>query len=91
VRTEPVQPFPSSGGASNGEKGQPQTSPVPSARGQDEVKLQLEQPGDTVVYRFVDQHGALILQVPPQQILNLAQAISQELAPKPPAASEEVK
>jgi hypothetical protein len=88
VRAEQIQTFPPSGGSSVGESAQQQTTPTSKARGEDEVKLQWEPPGNTVVYRFVDQDGTLILQVPPQQILNLAQEISQELAPKPPAANE---
>lgn len=52
---------------------------------QDVVKVQLEPPGETAVYQFVDQQGTLVLQVPPQQLLDLAQQISQELARKPPS------
>lgn len=51
-----------------------------AVRPQDEVKLQFEPPGEIAVYQFVDQHGTLILQVPPQQMLDLARQISQELA-----------
>jgi hypothetical protein len=42
--------------------------------------VQWEPPGEIAVYRFVDQQGTLVLQVPPQQVLNLALEISQELA-----------
>jgi len=35
-----------------------------------------------VVYQFVDQHGTVVLQVPPRQLLDLAKQISQELQPK---------
>jgi hypothetical protein len=65
-------------------------SKAPSSS-EDEVKLQFEPPGDIAVYQFVDQHGTLILQVPPQQMLDLARQISQELAqeaePKEPAGA----
>jgi len=48
------------------------------------VKVQLEPPGEIVVYQFVDQHGTVVLQVPPRQLLELAKQISQELQPKDP-------
>jgi hypothetical protein len=51
---------------------------------EDVVKVQVEPPGETVVYRFVNQQGTLVLQVPPQQLLDLAQQISQELERKVP-------
>ena len=45
-----------------------------------------------MVYQFVNQQGSLILQVPSEQLLSLAQQISQELAqeaaPKEPAPVE---
>jgi hypothetical protein len=47
---------------------------------QDEVKVQMEPPGEIAVYQFLNQYGTLVLQVPPQQVLNLAQQISTELA-----------
>jgi hypothetical protein len=47
---------------------------------QDEVKVQMEPPGEIAVYKFLDQNGTLVLQVPSQQLLDLAQAIDQELA-----------
>jgi hypothetical protein len=47
---------------------------------EDEVKVQWESPGNIAVYEFLDQNGSLVLQIPPQQILNLARDISQELA-----------
>lgn len=55
---------------------------------QDEVKVQMEPPGEIAVYKFLDQNGTLVLQVPPQQWLELAQAIYQELAQE--AAPKEV-
>lgn len=45
----------------------------------DEVKVQWESPGEIAVYKFLDQEGTLVLQVPPQPVLDLALAISQEL------------
>ena len=41
------------------------------------------------MYQFVDQQGSLVLQVPPQQIIELAQQIAQELAEES-AANENV-
>jgi len=41
--------------------------------------VQWEPPGETAVYRFLNQQGTLVLQVPPQQVLNLAVEIAQEL------------
>jgi len=45
--------------------------------------VQVEPPGEIIVYRFMNQQGTLVLQVPPQQLLDLAQEISKELARKP--------
>lgn len=42
--------------------------------------MQMEPPGEIAVYQFVNQQGTLVLQVPPQPVLNLAVEISQELA-----------
>lgn len=46
---------------------------------EDEVKVQIEPPGEIAVYQFLNQEGTLVLQVPPQQVLNLAAAISKQL------------
>ncbi|MFY9980332.1 MAG: hypothetical protein WA252_19670 [Candidatus Sulfotelmatobacter sp.] len=54
-------------------------SSAPSAA-QDEVKVQMEPPGEIAVYQFLNQYGNVILQVPPQQMLDMAQSISKELA-----------
>ncbi|HVI10588.1 MAG TPA: hypothetical protein VND65_20030 [Candidatus Binatia bacterium] len=55
---------------------------------EDEVKVQWETPGEIAVYQFLDQNGAVVLQVPPQQWINLAQQISQELAQEAAAKPE---
>jgi len=47
---------------------------------QDVVKVQLEPPGEIAVYQFVDQQGTVVLQVPPQQWIEIAAQISKELA-----------
>jgi hypothetical protein len=64
----------------------------PSSAPQEEVKVQMEPPGEIAVYQFLNQDGTLVLQVPPQQWLNLAHDISKELAqesaPKPAVAAE---
>ena len=56
---------------------------------QDEVKVQWDSSDQIVVYQFVNQQGSLVLQVPSEQVLNLARQISQELAKEaaPKAAS----
>ncbi len=80
-----------SGAAPIKEIGQAQNSPSTVASEQDVVKVQLEPPDDIAVYQFVNQQGTLVLQVPPQPVLNLALEISQELAaeaaPKVPPAT----
>lgn len=58
----------------------PQINPSPPSAAQDEVKVQMEPPGEIAVYQFLNQYGNVILQVPPQQMLDLAQSISKELA-----------
>jgi|GEM_PF-3915889 len=82
VRVEQARPqtFPPSGNDATEEQGQAQGGAKPSSRGQDEVKLQWQSPGETPVYQFVNQEGTLILQVPSEQELNLSREISQELA-----------
>ena len=79
-------PIPGTG--SNGENNQLRSAPVVTTVQQDVVKVQLKPPGEIVVYQFVDQHGTVVLQVPPQQMLELAEQISQEVAPKPPEVNE---
>src|ERR1700683_2643347 len=76
----PPQAFPPSGNDSGEEVSKTQSAPAPAPRGQDEVKLQWQPPGETAVYQFVNQQGTLILQVPSEQELNLSREISQELA-----------
>jgi hypothetical protein len=80
VEKSPPQTFPPSENESNREDNQAQTAATPAPRGQDEVKLQWQPPGETAVYQFVNQQGTLILQVPSEQELNLSRDISQELA-----------
>ena len=54
---------------------------IPEANSvEDAVKLQIEPPGEIAVYQFLNRYGNVILQIPPQQWLNLAQQISQDLA-----------
>ena len=80
VEKSPPQTFPPSGNDASGEDSQTESASKPAPRGQDEVKLQWQPPGETVVYQFVNQQGTLILQVPSEQELNLSRQISQELA-----------
>jgi hypothetical protein len=79
--------IPGSGRGPSGEGGSTSNAFSIAASPQDEVKVQMEPPGEIAVYQFVNQQGALILQVPPQPVLNLARQISQELAQE--AATEE--
>jgi hypothetical protein len=92
VRAEQALTFPPSGSESTGESKQSQKAPDLTPAPQDEVKVQVEPPGEIPVYQFVNQQGELVLQVPPQPVINLALAISQEqaqeAAPKGPAGSE---
>jgi hypothetical protein len=76
----PAQTFPPSGNDSTREVSTPQKAPAAAARGEDEVKLQWQPPGETAVYQFVNQQGSVILQVPSEQVLDLGREISQELA-----------
>jgi hypothetical protein len=39
----------------------------------------MERPGEIAVYQFLDESGSVIMQVPPEQLINLARQISQEL------------
>jgi hypothetical protein len=71
-----------SGTGSTKESGASPAQITSSNRVQDEVKVQIEPPGEIAVYQFVDQNGSLVLQVPPQQIIDLAQEIAQELSRK---------
>jgi hypothetical protein len=80
VEQAPPQTFPPSGNDATGEDSPVQSASTPAPRGQDEVKLQWQPPGETAVYQFVNQQGTLILQVPSEQELNLSRQISQELA-----------
>jgi hypothetical protein len=96
VETPVVRPGTSvltgSGNVSTEETPGPQKAQIVTSSTQDEVKVQLEPPGEIVVYQFVNQQGSLILQVPSEQILSLARQIAQELAqesaPKEPVRTE---
>ena len=78
----PAQTPPILGSDSTGESNRPQADTSVTTVPQDVVKVQMEPPGEIVVYQFVDQRGTVVLQVPPPQLLDLAQQISQELEPK---------
>ena len=87
VRAE-APSIPGSGDGSEWEKTAVQSPPAEIPSTEDAVKVQWNTPDQIVVYQFVTQQGSLILQVPSEQMLNLASQISQELAqeaaPKPP-------
>jgi len=92
VRPEQPGLIPNAGGSSNGETQYAKTAPFVPASPEDEVKVQWDQPDQVVVYQFINQQGSLILQVPSEQMLNIARDISQELAqaaaPKPLSGTE---
>jgi|SRR5579862_4260771 len=71
--------LPNSGTAATAETSNLGNTRSAAAGAQDVVKVQMEPPGETAVYEFMNQQGTLILQVPPQSELNLARQISQEL------------
>ncbi|MGA3349518.1 MAG: hypothetical protein ABSC33_10890 [Candidatus Sulfotelmatobacter sp.] len=79
------------GDDSSGENEDLQIHSTRSGPAPDVVKVQLEPPDEIAVYQFVDQQGTLILQVPPQVLLNLARDISQELAAETAAKSAAVE
>ena len=80
VRTADSTVIPASAGAPTGESPQLQNGYLEAAGPQDEVKVHVDPPAEIPVYQFVNQQGILVLQVPPQQMLNIAHDISQELA-----------
>ena len=91
VRPAQAAPQPVAGSAPSGESGSAQVHSPQASLAEDEVKVQWEPPGEIAVYRFLNQQGTLVLQVPPQQVLNLAVEIATELdketAPQPATAS----
>lgn len=74
-----VAQVPLSGGDLYGKTVQPENAPAVAADPQDEVKVQFEPPGEVAVYQFVSQDGTLIVQVPSEQMLNIAREISQAM------------
>jgi hypothetical protein len=79
VRVE-APSIPGVGSGSSGENDQAQIAPAQASSPEDAVKVQWDTSDQIVVYQFVNQQGSLILQVPSEQMLNLASQISQELA-----------
>jgi hypothetical protein len=79
VRPQP-QTFPPSGNNSPNSVKAPQSN-ANSADGPagDEVRLQWNAKEQIPVYQFVNQQGSLILQVPSEQLINLAGEIAEEL------------
>lgn len=67
-------------GAANGKRTAPQTGSSPAISLQDAVEVQWNSADRVLVYEFVNQQGSLILQIPSQELLSLAEVISQELA-----------
>ena len=92
ARAEQPRLIPEAGASSNGETQHSRNVPFAAASPEDEVKVQWDQSDQVVVYQFINQQGSLILQVPSEQMLNIARDISQELAqataPKPSAGTE---
>jgi hypothetical protein len=82
---------PISGIGSSRENDSPQTLESQQNARQDEVKVQIEPPGALAVYQFLNQDGTIVVQVPPQQWLDLAQEISKELAQESATEAAPVK
>ena len=60
-------PFPpGSGGASIAETGRSQNPPTVGASPEDAVNVQWDSEDQIMIYRFVNQQGSLILQMPSQ-------------------------
>jgi hypothetical protein len=79
VRAE-APSIPGTGSGSSGENDQAPIAPSQVSSSEDAVKVQWDTSDQIVVYQFVNQQGTLILQVPSEQMLNVASQISQELA-----------
>jgi uncharacterized FlaG/YvyC family protein len=61
-------------------------TPPPPQFPQDEVKVEWDKQfkDDVMIYQLLDkQSGALVLQVPSQEVLSVAHAINESLQPKP--------
>jgi len=78
VRAE-TPSIPLLGSSSTGENAPAQIAPAQGPSPEDAVKVQWDKSDQIVVYQFVNQQGCLILQVPSEQMLNLASQISEEL------------
>jgi hypothetical protein len=78
VRVE-APPIPGLGSGSIGENDLAQIAPAQASSPEDAVKVQWDTSDRIVVYQFVNQQGSLILQVPSEQMLNLASQITEEL------------
>jgi len=58
----------------------PQNSPAVPSVAEDEVKVQWDASAHLMIYQFVNQHsGALVLQVPSREVLNLTRGIHESL------------
>lgn len=79
VRVE-ASSIPGAGTSSSGENAPAQTAAAEVPSPEDAVKVQWDTSDQIVVYQFVNQQGSLILQVPSEQMLNLASKITEELA-----------
>jgi hypothetical protein len=77
VRAE-APSIPGSGSGSEAEKIAAQTPPAAVPSPEDAVKVQWDTSDQIVVYQFINQQGSLILQVPSEQMLNLASQITEE-------------
>jgi hypothetical protein len=73
-------PIPGAGNGSARKNVPPQIPLVEGPSPEDAVKVQWDKPDQVIIYQFVNQQGSVIVQVPSEQMLNLARQISQELA-----------
>lgn len=79
VRSKADAPRPIPGNASQRENSNPlRDVPAPVAA-QDEVELQWDSEDQIAIYKFLDRRGNLVLQVPSEQMIDLAREIQQQL------------
>ena len=77
VRSDAPGPVP--GQSSTAETGSPANVAAEHETAQDEVNVQWDSENQIRIYRFLDRQGDLVMQVPSEQMVNLAHEIQQQL------------
>jgi len=77
VRSDVPGPVP--GQSSTTENGSSPNQAAPPEAAQDEVNVQWDSENQIRIYRFLDRQGDLVMQVPSEQMVNLAREIQQQL------------